>query len=65
MISSVRFEKTEYNALPYRFEAGTPNISGAVGLGRAIDFVNEIGIEAIEAHEDALLAYATEQLSGD
>jgi cysteine desulfurase/selenocysteine lyase len=63
MISSVRFEKTEYNALPYRFEAGTPNISGAVGLGRAIDFVNEIGIEAIEAHEDALLAYATEQLS--
>ena len=63
MISSVRFEKTEYNTLPYRFEAGTPNISGAVGLGRAIDFVNEIGIEAIEAHEDALLAYATEQLS--
>lgn len=63
MISSVRFEKTEYNALPYRFEAGTPNISGAVGLGRAIDFVNEIGIEAIESHEDALLAYATEQLS--
>ena len=63
MILSVRFEKTEYNELPYRFEAGTPNISGAVGLGRAIDFVNEIGIEAIEAHEHALVAYATEQLS--
>ena len=63
MILSVRFEKTEYNELPYRFEAGTPNISGAVGLGRAIDFVNEIGIEAIEAHEHTLVAYATEQLS--
>ena len=63
MILSVRFEKTEYNELPYRFEAGTPNISGAVGLGRAIDFVNEIGIEAIEAHEQSLVAYATEQLS--
>ena len=63
MILSVKFEKTEYNALPYKFEAGTPNISGAVGLGRAIDFVNEIGIEAIEAHEHALVAYATEQLS--
>ena len=63
MILSVRFDKTEYNALPYRFEAGTPNISGAVGLGRAIDFVNEIGIEAIEAHEHALVSYATEQLS--
>ena len=63
MILSVRFDKTEYNALPYRFEAGTPNISGAVGLGRAIDFVNEIGIEAIKAHEHALVSYATEQLS--
>ncbi|HBO88023.1 MAG TPA: cysteine desulfurase CsdA [Verrucomicrobia bacterium] len=63
MILSVRFEGTEYNTLPYRFEAGTPNISGAVGLGRAIDFVNEIGIEAIAVHEDALVAYATEQLS--
>ncbi|MAW39568.1 MAG: cysteine desulfurase CsdA [Kiritimatiellaceae bacterium] len=63
MILSVRFEGTEYNALPYRFEAGTPNISGAVGLGRAIDFVNEIGIEAIAAHEQALVEYATDQLS--
>ena len=63
MILSVRFEGTEYNTLPYRFEAGTPNISGAVGLGRAIDFVNEIGIEAIAAHEQALVEYATEQLS--
>tara|TARA_A100001015_G_scaffold55856_2_gene61431 strand:- start:5793 stop:7028 length:1236 start_codon:yes stop_codon:yes gene_type:complete len=63
MILSVRFEQTEYNALPYRFEAGTPNISGAVGLGCAIDFVNEVGVEAIAAHEAALLAYATEQLS--
>ena len=63
MILSVRFEQTEYNELPYRFEAGTPNISGAVGLGCAIDFVNEVGVEAISAHEAALLAYATEQLS--
>ena len=63
MILSVRFEQTEYNELPYRFEAGTPNISGAVGLGCAIDFVNEVGVEAIAAHEAALLAYATEQLS--
>jgi cysteine desulfurase/selenocysteine lyase len=63
MILSVSFEKTEYNALPYRFEAGTPNISGAVGLGCAIDFVNEIGVKAIAEHEAKLVAYATEQLS--
>ena len=63
MISSVRFEKTEYNTLPYKFEAGTPNISGAVGLGAAIDFIQEVGIEAIAAHENALLQKATVALS--
>lgn len=63
MILSVSFEKTEYNALPYRFEAGTPNISGAVGLGCAIDFVNEVGVKAIAEHEAKLVTYATEQLS--
>ena len=63
MILSVRFEKTEYNTLPYKFEAGTPNISGAVGLGAAIDFIQEVGIEAIAAHENALVEKATEALS--
>ena len=63
MIRSVRFEKTEYNALPYRFEAGTPNISGAVGLGAAIDFVQEVGVQAITQHENALLKKATQALS--
>ena len=63
MILSVKFEKTEYNALPYKFEAGTPNISGAVGLGAAIDFIQEVGIEAIAAHENALVEKATAALS--
>jgi cysteine desulfurase/selenocysteine lyase len=59
MISSVTFEKTIYNRLPYKFEAGTPNISGAVGLGTALEYVNQIGIERIAAHEHELLTYAT------
>jgi cysteine desulfurase / selenocysteine lyase len=59
MISSVTFEKTIYNRLPYKFEAGTPNISGAVGLGTALEYVNEIGIERIAAHEHELLTHAT------
>jgi cysteine desulfurase / selenocysteine lyase len=63
MIRSVTFEKTEYNDLPYKFEAGTPNIAGAIGMGAALDYVSAIGIEAIAAHERDLLTYATEQVS--
>ncbi len=63
MISSVTFEKTTYNVLPYKFEAGTPNIAGVVGLGAAIDYVNEVDLEAIAAYEQNLLTYATESLA--
>jgi len=63
MISSVTFEKTTYNKLPYKFEAGTPHIAGAIGLGAAIEYVNEIGLDAIAAYEHALLSYATEAVS--
>jgi cysteine desulfurase/selenocysteine lyase len=63
MISSVTFEKTLYNKLPYKFEAGTPDVSGAIGLGAAIDYVNSIGLERIAAHEHDLLVYATQALS--
>jgi cysteine desulfurase / selenocysteine lyase len=63
MISSVTFEKSEWNVLPYKFEAGTPNIADAIALGTAIEFVRGIGFDAIGAHEAALLAYATEALS--
>ena len=59
MIGSVSFEKTTYNELPYKFEAGTPNIAGAIGLGAAIDYIDSIGFDAIAAHERDLLAYAT------
>ena len=59
MIRSVSFEKTTYNDLPYKFEAGTPDISGAIGLGAAIDYLGAIGMDAIAAHEHALLEYAT------
>jgi len=62
MILSVSFEDTTYNRLPYKFEAGTPNIAGAVGLGAAIEYVQSIGLESIAAHEDELLRYATEKL---
>jgi len=62
MIYSVTFDKTEYNVLPYKFEAGTPNISGAIGLGAAIDFVESIGLDTIAAYEHELLMYATRQL---
>ncbi len=55
MILSVTFEKTVYNRVPYRFEAGTPNIAGAIGLGAALDYVSALGLPAIEAHERALL----------
>ncbi|HET9749270.1 MAG TPA: cysteine desulfurase [Casimicrobiaceae bacterium] len=62
MIRSVTFEKTEYNDLPYKFEAGTPNIAGAIGFGAAIDYVEGVGIGAIAAYEDALLDYATRRV---
>ena len=63
MISSVTFEKTEYADLPHKFEAGTPNISGVIGFGAAIDYMNNIGFDNIEAHEQELLKYATDRLS--
>ncbi|MCS6816933.1 MAG: cysteine desulfurase [Blastocatellia bacterium] len=64
MISSVTFERTTYNRLPYKFEAGTPHIAGAIGLGAAIEYVTALGLEAIAAHERDLLTYATEAISG-
>jgi cysteine desulfurase / selenocysteine lyase len=63
MISSVTFAKTTYNKLPYKFEAGTPDIAGVIGLGAALTYVNGLGIENIGAHEHDLLAYATKKLS--
>jgi cysteine desulfurase / selenocysteine lyase len=63
MIRSVAFEHTEYNELPYKFEAGTPNIAGVIGLGAALDYVSAIGLDAIGAHESELLAYATSEVS--
>ena len=62
MILSVSFERTEFNELPYKFEAGTPAIEAAVGLGAAIDYVEELGLERIAAHEAALLAHGTRAL---
>lgn len=62
MIATVTFEKTTYADLPHKFEAGTPNISGGIVLGTAIDYLNSIGFDAIAAYEQELLAYATEQL---
>ena len=64
MIRAVTFEKTEYNAIPWKFEAGTPNIAGAIALGTALDYIDGIGMEVIAAHEDDLLAYATDALRG-
>ena len=61
MISVVTFDKTVYNKVPYKFEAGTPNIAGTIGLGAAIDYVSNIGVDAIAAHENSLLDYAVEQ----
>ena len=61
MIAHVTFKKTTYNQLPYKFEAGTPHIAGVVGLGAAIEFVESVGLDNIAAHEDRLLAYATQQ----
>jgi cysteine desulfurase/selenocysteine lyase len=63
MISSVTFEKTEYNTLPYKFEAGTPNIAGTLGLSAAIDYLNQLGLEKAAHYEHELLGYATDALS--
>jgi cysteine desulfurase/selenocysteine lyase len=63
MILTVSFTKTTYNALPYKFEAGTPNISGVVGLGAAVDWLTTLDLEAAHAHEAELLSYATEVLT--
>jgi cysteine desulfurase/selenocysteine lyase len=63
MIAAVKFERTTYNELPFKFEAGTPNIGGAIGLGEAIDYVNKIGIDNVAQHERKLLEYATEAVS--
>tara|TARA_B110000305_G_scaffold242065_1_gene319496 strand:+ start:5727 stop:6944 length:1218 start_codon:yes stop_codon:yes gene_type:complete len=62
MISEVTFEKTTYAELPHKFEAGTPNISGAIAFGVAIDYLNELGLENIHKYESSLLDYATEKL---
>ena len=62
MISTVTFNKTEYADLPHKFEAGTPNIAGVIGFGAAIDYMNSIGFDNIEAYEKELLVYATENL---
>jgi cysteine desulfurase/selenocysteine lyase len=62
MIQTVTLEKTTYNDLPYKFEAGTPNIAGGIGLGAAFDYVSDIGLEAIAAYEHELLVYGTELL---
>ena len=63
MIRSVSFARTEYNDLPWKFEAGTPNVAGAIGLGAALDYVSALGIDAIATHEHDLLAHATQEAS--
>jgi cysteine desulfurase / selenocysteine lyase len=63
MIKSVSFEKTVYNDLPYKFEAGTPNIAGAIGLGSALEYLDGLGLDRVAAHEHALLVHGTERLS--
>ena len=63
MILSVSFEKTEYNVLPYKFEAGTPHIAGVIGLGAAVEYLDGLGLDAVAAHEDRLLAHALERLA--
>ena len=63
MISLVTFEKTHYNVLPYKFEAGTPHIAGGIGLGAAIDYLAALDWKQVTAHEHELLVYATSALS--
>ena len=62
MIRTVSFEESTWNELPYKFEAGTPNIAGTIGLGAAVEFMTELGMDAIAAHEREVLEYATERL---
>jgi len=62
MIASVTFEKTTYNALPYKFEAGTPHIAGVIGLGVALDYLSGLGLDRVAAHERELLTYGTATL---
>jgi len=64
MISMVTFEKTRYNDLPYKFEAGTPNIAGVIGFGAAVDYLTAIGLDPVARHEHDLLAYATKLAHG-
>jgi cysteine desulfurase/selenocysteine lyase len=64
MIAEVTFEKTTYNVLPFKYEAGTPNIEGAIALAAAFDFINDLGLTAIQAHEKALIRSAAEALAG-
>ncbi|MDX8411288.1 MAG: cysteine desulfurase, partial [Mariprofundaceae bacterium] len=61
MITMVSFDKTVYNELPYRFEAGTPNIAGAIGMAAAVDYLERVGLERVAAHERALLEHATQR----
>jgi len=63
MISTVSFDKTLYNILPYKFEAGTPNIAGVIGFAKALEYITEIGLENIARHENELLEYATREIS--
>jgi cysteine desulfurase/selenocysteine lyase len=63
MIASVTFEKTTYNVLPYKFEAGTPHIEGAIGLAAAMDYLTGIGLDRVSVHENDLLLYATQAVS--
>ena len=63
MIDRVTIQKTTYNELPFKFEAGTPNIAGGIALNEAINFVNEIGLDEIAKYEQTLLDYATDKLS--
>src|SRR5437773_11440151 len=63
MILSVTFEKTTFNVPPYKFEAGTPAVGQAIGLGAAVDYVSAVGMDRIEGYESELVAYATDQVS--
>lgn len=63
MIREVKFDETDFNDVPWKFEAGTPNIAGVIGLGEAINFLNKLGFEAIERHEKLLADYAVEKLN--
>ena len=65
MIRTVTFEKTTYNDLPYKFEAGTPNIAGGIGMGAALDYLNRIGLDNIAAYEHELLVYGTDAAGAD